>query len=26
MEAGRLRSHIDPQKCKECGRCAQACP
>ena len=25
-EAGRLRSHIDPQKCKECGRCAQACP
>jgi len=26
IEAGRLRSHIDPQKCKECGRCAQACP
>lgn len=24
--AGRHRSHIDPQKCKECGRCAQACP
>lgn len=26
IEAGRLRSHIDPQKCKECGKCAQACP
>ena len=26
IEAGRHRSHIDPQKCKECGRCAQACP
>ena len=26
IEAGRLRSHIDPQKCKECGLCAQACP
>ena len=26
IEAGRLLSHIDPQKCKECGRCAQACP
>ncbi len=20
------RAHIDPKKCKECGRCAQACP
>lgn len=26
IEAGRLRSHIDPQKCKECGKCAQSCP
>lgn len=20
------RAHIDPQKCKECGKCSQACP
>lgn len=26
IEPGRLRSHIDPGKCKECGKCAQACP
>ena len=26
IEPGRFRSYIDPQKCKECGRCAQACP
>ena len=26
IEAGRHRSHIDPQKCKECGLCAAACP
>lgn len=26
IERGRYRSHIDPQKCKECGKCAQACP
>ncbi len=26
IEPGRDRSHIDPQKCKECGKCAQACP
>ncbi len=26
IEAGRHRSHIDAQKCKECGKCAQACP
>ncbi len=23
---GEHRSHIDPAKCKECGKCAQACP
>lgn len=23
---GRYRSHIDSAKCKECGKCAQACP
>ncbi|MCD7709224.1 MAG: 4Fe-4S dicluster domain-containing protein [Clostridiales bacterium] len=26
IEAGRHRSHIDAQKCKECGKCADACP
>lgn len=26
IEPGRHRSHIDAQKCKECGKCAQACP
>lgn len=26
IEPGRHRSHIDPQKCKECGKCADACP
>lgn len=26
ISAGRHRSHIDPQKCKECGRCEQSCP
>lgn len=26
IEAGRDRSHIDSTKCKECGKCAQACP
>ena len=23
---GETRAHIDPNKCKECGMCAQACP
>ncbi|MQN01794.1 MAG: ferredoxin [Lachnospiraceae bacterium] len=23
---GEQRSHIDPKKCRECGKCAQACP
>ena len=23
---GEFRTHIDPNKCKECGMCAQACP
>ena len=26
IEPGRTRSHIDSTKCKECGKCAQACP
>ena len=25
-EMGRHRSHMDASKCKECGKCAQACP
>lgn len=23
---GENRAHIDPNKCKECGKCANACP
>lgn len=23
---GHDRAHIDPEKCKECGKCSQACP
>ena len=26
IRPGRYRSHIDANKCKECGKCAQACP
>ena len=26
IEMGRERAHIDPALCKECGKCAQACP
>lgn len=26
ISIGRDRAHIDPGTCKECGRCAQACP
>lgn len=26
IERGRYRSHIDASKCKECGKCAKACP
>ncbi len=26
IEAGLHRTHIDPAKCKECGKCAEACP
>ena len=26
ISKGDLRMRIDPHKCKECGRCAQACP
>lgn len=26
IEMGRHRSHIDASKCKECGKCAAACP
>ncbi|MBQ1364155.1 MAG: 4Fe-4S binding protein, partial [Oscillospiraceae bacterium] len=25
-EHGRVRAHIDPQKCRECGMCAKNCP
>ncbi len=26
ISIGHHRSHIDPNKCKECGKCADACP
>lgn len=26
ISMGRERAYIDPDKCKECGKCAQACP
>ena len=26
IDIGRTRAHIEPQKCRECGKCAAACP
>ncbi|MCC8061355.1 MAG: 4Fe-4S dicluster domain-containing protein [Clostridiales bacterium] len=26
ISMGDFRAHIDPNKCRECGKCAQACP
>ncbi len=26
ISPGEIRMHIDPAKCRECGKCAQACP
>ena len=26
ISMGRDRAYIDPEKCKECGKCSQACP
>jgi ferredoxin hydrogenase large subunit len=26
ISIGRTKAYIDPDKCKECGKCAQACP
>lgn len=26
ISMGNIHAHIDPAKCKECGKCAQACP
>ena len=26
VSMGRDRAYIDPDKCKECGQCAKACP
>ncbi len=26
ISIGDTRAHIDPSKCRECGKCAQACP
>ncbi|MCD8219363.1 MAG: 4Fe-4S dicluster domain-containing protein [Ruminococcus sp.] len=26
ISIGVVRAHIDPQKCRECGKCAAACP
>lgn len=26
IQPGKWRSHIDPNKCRECGQCAKSCP
>ena len=26
ISMGNTKAHIDPDKCRECGKCSQACP